>query len=166
MGAQPDDSIVTTHSLRAHWQLLVLFVLVVMGIGFVVGLIAAPGPWFEALAKPAFILPAWISTPIWVLLCICFAVAGWRLWLWDSTSVETRLWLAILILSWWYTPVFFLVRAPMIALLVIAVMAILMTVFVFRTWNLDRISALLFIPCTLWVMYAAAMTSAIAAMNT
>jgi tryptophan-rich sensory protein len=155
----------TTYSLRTHWPLLLLFIAMVMGIGFVVGLISAPGAWFDSLRKPDYIVPAWFSAPVWFLLCIAFAVAGWRLWLRDSSSTETRLWLAILILSWWYSPVFFVARTPMIALAIIALLTLLMIVFVARAWSLDRVSAWLFVPCTAWVAYAAVVTAAITGMN-
>lgn len=156
---------VTTISLRNNWPLLLLFIAIVMGIGFVVGLIAAPGPWLQQLTMPPYVVPEPISTALWFLLAIAFSVAGWRLWLKDSSSVETRLWLASLILSWWYSPTFFVARAPHAALAVIVLLAGLMAIFILRTWTVDRVSALLFIPCTLWVVYAATMTGWIIAIN-
>jgi tryptophan-rich sensory protein len=92
-------------------------------------------------------------------------VAGWRLWLIDSASFETRLWLAILILSWWYYPVFFIARAPMAALVVIGLLTFLMLVFVIRTWRADRVSSLLFIPCLAWVAYATVLTGWVIQLN-
>jgi tryptophan-rich sensory protein len=152
-------------SLRNNWPLLLLFVAIVMGIGFVVGLISAPGPWFESLRKPDYIVPTWISGPIWVLLCVAFAISGWRLWLIDSSSVETRLWLASLIVSWWFSPLFLVAQLPYAALIVLILLIALMLIFSVRTWTVDRVSALLFIPCTAWVIYAAAITYVIASMN-
>lgn len=145
--------------------MLLLFVGGVIGIGFVVGLIAEPGPRLAELRVPDVILPDWISTPLWFLVAIAFAVAGWRFWMIDSASVEMRLWLGIQILSWWYSPVFFLVRSPPLALCIITVMAVLMVWFMLRAWRRDRISSYLFIPCILWVAYVAAMNAVIVAMN-
>lgn len=155
----------TTIQLRQSWPLLLLFIAAVMGIGFVVGLIAAPGAWFEQLRKPPFIGPDWVNSLIWVLLCIAFAVSGWRLWQIDPQSVETRLWLAILILSWWYSPIFFLARMPILALGILIILAIMMGTFVARTYRIDRTSSMLFVPCLLWILYAASITAAIVAMN-
>ena len=145
--------------------MLLLFVGGVIGIGIDVGRIAAPGPWLQELRIPDLVLPDWISTPLWFLLATAFAVAGWRLWMLDSSSLEMRLWLGIQILSWWYSPVFFLIRSPLLALGVIVVMALLMLWFMLRTWRLDRISSYLFIPCFLWVAYVVAMNAAIVTMN-
>lgn len=157
----------TTISLKQGWPLLLLFTGGVIGIGFVVGLIADPGPGsgIEELRIPDLVLPKWISTPLWFLLATAFAVAGWRLWMLDSSALEMRLWLGIQILSWWYAPVFFLIRSPALALGIISVMAGLMVWFMVRAWNRDRISAYLFIPCFLWVAYVVAMNAAIVVMN-
>jgi benzodiazapine receptor len=155
----------TAISLRHSWPLLAILAAVVMGVGFVVGLIAAPGSWAQQLAVPPIVLPPWLSTAVWFALCIAFAVAGWRLWLIDSASFEMRLWLAILILSWWYSPVFFVARAPMAALVVIALLAVLMLIFVVRTWKADRVSSLLFIPCLAWVIYATVLTAWVIQLN-
>lgn len=159
------DWVLATISLRNNWPLLLLFIAVVMGIGYVVGLISAPGPWFESLNKPDYIAPPSISGPVWVLLCIAFAVSGWRLWLIDSSSVETRLWLASLIVSWWFMPIFLIAHLPYVALVVIALLLALMLIFIVRTWSVDRLSAFLFIPCAAWVGYAALLTYVIASMN-
>lgn len=152
-------------SLRDSWTLLAIFTAVVMGVGFVVGLISAPGSWAQQLTLPPTVLPDWINTVVWFFLCIAFAVAGWRLWLIDSAAFEMRLWLAILILSWWYNPIFFVARAPMAALVVIALLGFLMLVFVVRTWKADRISSLLFIPCFVWVVYATVLTAWVIQLN-
>ncbi len=155
----------TNISLKKGWPLLLLFVGGVIGIGFVVGLIADPGPWFQELRIPDLVPPDWITTPLWFLLATAFAVAGWRLWMLDSASFEMRLWLSIQILSWWYSPVFFIMRLPAVALGTISIMAVLMVWFMVRVWNRDRISSYLFIPCFLWVAYVVAMNAAIVVMN-
>jgi translocator protein len=156
---------VTTISIRDSWPLLLLFVAIVMGIGFVVGLISAPTAMVQQLTLPPAVLPDYINSTIWFFLCIAFAVAGWRLWLIDSSSLETRLWLAILILSWWYSPLFFIARSPLAAFVVIALLTVLMLVFVIRTWKADRISSFLFIPCLAWVAYATVLTGWVIQLN-
>lgn len=136
-----------------------------MGVGFVVGMIAAPGPWVRELTLPPTLLPDYVNTVTWVVLCFAFAVSGWRLWLIDSSAIEMRLWLAILILSWWFGPLMFVARLPLAALVVIALLAVLMVVFIVRTWRVDRLSSILFIPCVAWVAYAAVMTAWLITLN-
>jgi benzodiazapine receptor len=155
----------TTISVRNSWPLLLLFIAIVMGIGYLVGLISAPGAWIEQLVLPPHVLPDWISALIWFLLCVAFAVSGWRLWLLDSSSLSTRLWLATLIVSWWYYPLFFIARSMEAAVIAIGLLAVLMLIFIIRTWNVDRLSALLFIPCLIWVAYATVLTAWVISLN-
>ena len=143
-----------------------MFVIGVIGASLVVGLIAAPPEgYLDTLKIPDLIIPEAISGVLWLALSIAFAVAGWRLWTIDAASVETRLWLAVQIISWWFSPAFFVMRAPIVALLVIAILGLLMAWFILRTWSRDRVSAWLFIPCLLYVAYLTAMTAAIVIMN-
>ena len=156
----------TAISLRREWPLLLLFTGGIIGIGLVVGLLTEPGgEYLASLEIPDLVPPQWLSTVIWLFLCLAFAIAGWRLWLRDASAIETRLWLTTLILSWWFSPVFYVIRSPLLALAVILTMVAVMVIFIVRCWSRDRISALLFIPCLLWVGYAAAMTAAIVVMN-
>lgn len=152
-------------SLRQGWPLLLLFIAIVMGMGLLVGLIAAPGDYVAGLRTPDLILPQAVSGALWVVLSVTFAMAGWRSWSIDSNSLQMRLWLAALILSWWFSPAFFIVRSPLLALVVIAALFIVMVFFTVRTWRTDRVSAWLFVPSVLYIAYVAAMTAAIVVMN-
>jgi len=152
-------------SIKQSWPLLLLFLAIVLGIGSVVGLIAAPGDYVGQLNVPPFVMPEAISGALWIALSIAFAVAGWRNWIIDSNSTEMRLWLAVLILSWWFSPAFFIVRSPLLALVVIAAIFVLMVWFSMRAWPRDRVSFWLFAPSALYIGYVTAMPAAIVAMN-
>jgi tryptophan-rich sensory protein len=156
----------TTIALRTGWPLLLIFIVGVVGASLVVGLVAAPPEgYLDTLKIPDLIIPEAISGVLWLALSIAFAIAGWRLWTLDPTSVETRLWLAVQITSWWFSPAFFVMRAPVVAFAVIAILCVMMIWFILRTWRRDRLSAWLFIPCLLYVAYIAAMTAAIVVLN-
>ena len=166
MGNEAGTHQLKTISLRTGWPLLAMFIVGVIGAGMVVGLIAAPPEgYLETLRIPDLIIPSAVSGPLWLALSLAFAVAGWRLWTVNPTSTETKIWLAIQILSWWFSPAFFVMRAPAVALAVISLLCVLMLWFILRAWNGDRVSAWLFIPCLLYVGYTAAMTAAIVLMN-
>ncbi len=155
-----------TISLKTGWPLLLTFIVGVIGASLLVGLIAAPpAGYLETLEIPDLIIPESISGILWLALSLAFAVAGWRVWTANPASIETKLWLAVQITSWWFSPAFFVMRAPIVAFLVIAILCVLMIWFVLRTWNRDRVSAWLFIPCLLYVAYIAAMTAAIVVLN-
>jgi len=155
-----------TISLRTGWPLLLMFVVGVMGAGLVVGLLATPpSDYIETLKIPDLVIPEVVSGILWLALSLAFAVAGWRVWTIDPTSTETKLWVAVQITSWWYSPAFFVMRAPVVALLVLGILSVLMIWFVVRAWTRDRVSAWLFIPSLLYIAYIAAMTAAIVVLN-
>lgn len=155
----------TTVSIKQDWPLLLVFLAIVLGIGLVVGLIATPGDYVGELAMPSFVMPQAVSGVLGLVLAVGFAVAGWRQWVADSNSTAMRLWLATLILSWWFSPAFFIVRMPGLALAVIVAILVLMIWFEVRTWRRDRISFWMVAPSVPYVAYVSAMTGAIVAMN-
>ncbi len=59
---------------------LALFIVLVLGGGTVIGFMTLPGAWYAGLTKPPFNPPNWIFAPVWTLLYIMVAVAGWRTW--------------------------------------------------------------------------------------
>jgi tryptophan-rich sensory protein len=44
-----------------------------------IGYLSQPGEWYEKLAKSAFNPPPWVFGPVWTVLYILIAVAGWRI---------------------------------------------------------------------------------------
>lgn len=59
---------------------LTLFIGLVLGGGLILGFLTAPGEWCAGLAKPAFNPPSWLFGPVWTVLYIFIAIAGWRVW--------------------------------------------------------------------------------------
>lgn len=121
-----------------------------------------PGAWYEALAKPAWNPPAHWFAPIWTLLYIAIAVAGWLVWCaargWHPALA---LWLAQLLLNAAWPPLMFGLRRPDLASLDIVLLLALAIAFIAAAWALDRLAALLFVPYALWLAFAAALTVAL-----
>jgi tryptophan-rich sensory protein len=152
-------------SVKQGWPLLIVFLAIVLGIGSVVGLIAAPGDYVGKLHLPPVVLPPLVSGLLSVIMSVAFAVAGWRNWQINSNSTEMRLWLAALILSWWFPPALFIMRSPVLALAIIAIILVLMVWLAVRTRTRDRVSFWLFAPIVAYAAYVTAITGAIVAMN-
>jgi tryptophan-rich sensory protein len=152
-------------SIRQGWPLLLAFIAIVLGFGIVVGLIATPGDYVGQLRMPPLLLPEAVSAPLSLALSVAFAVAGWRTWSIDSNSTEMRLWLGTLILSWWFSPAFFIVRMPVLAFVIVVAILLLMVWFEVRTWRRDRMSFWLVAPSVAYIGYITATTAAIVAMN-
>jgi translocator protein len=85
---------------NAHWHKLrpsrrfslLLFVGLVVGAGLTIGFVTAPGEWYAQLAKPTFHPPNWIFAPVWTVLYILIAIAGWRTWQSQRAGWPMKLW--------------------------------------------------------------------------
>ena len=76
-----------------RYLLLVVFLLVVVGGGALIGLLTPPDAWFQQLNKPAFNPPGWLFGPVWTVLYILIALAGWRIWTRPDGGGLRSLWL-------------------------------------------------------------------------
>lgn len=138
------------------------FIVAVLGIGLLIGTITRPDGWYAALAKPPFNPPNWVFAPVWSLLYVMIAVAGARTF---EQGGNLRLWLAQMALNFAWTPAFFGLHRPGLALAIIVVMFSTIIAFIVTRWNPDRVSALLFVPYAAWVAFASLLNASIVALN-
>ena len=139
----------------------IVFLLIAAGGGLVIGALTAPGEWYASLSKPWFNPPEWVFAPVWSLLYLTIAAAGWRTYERDNNGPAMRLWWAQLVLNFSWSPVFFAAHRPGLALAVILLMLLAILAFVAFSWNRDRVAAWLFIPYAAWVAFAALLNGSI-----
>jgi translocator protein len=142
-----------------------VFVLAVVGVGLAIGLASRPGEWYESLAKPAFNPPAWVFGPVWTVLYVLIAIAGWRTWRATRGSTAMALWIAQMVLNWLWSPVFFGAEAPSTALAIVVAMLAAIVAFIVHVWRNDRLAAWLFVPYAAWVAFATVLNGSIVVMN-
>jgi tryptophan-rich sensory protein len=148
-----------------RYGLLVLFIAAVLGGGMLIGSVTRPGAWYAALTKPSFNPPNWIFGPVWSLLYVMIGVAGWRTWMRDRADISMKVWFANLALNFLWSPVFFGMQRPGLALFVIAPMLITALLFIALRWGRDTVSAVLFLPYAAWVAFATLLNAAIWHLN-
>ena len=142
-----------------------LFVVLVVGTGFTIGLLNPPGSWYAALAKPWFNPPNWVFAPVWSIIYLMVAIAGWRAFERDRGSRAMTLWWAQMALNFLWSPIFFTAHRPTIALFVILMLFVAILAFIVMQWFEDRIAAALFIPYAIWVGFASVLNFAIVRLN-
>jgi benzodiazapine receptor len=140
----------------------VIFLGVVLGGGLVLGSATRPDGWYAALAKPPFNPPNWVFAPVWSLLYVMIAVAGARTY---ERASGFALWAVQLALNFVWTPAFFLLHRPALALCFIAALLAAILVFIVTRWTADRVSALLFVPYAAWVAFAVLLNASIVVLN-
>lgn len=132
----------------------VLFVAVVVAMGALIGIANVPGEWYQALNKPPFNPPNWIFGPVWTTLYVLIGIAGARTWLASPSSSPMQIWFGQMALNFLWSPAFFGMESTLLGLIIIIPMLALIALFIQRSWNKDRISALLFLPYVAWVGFA------------
>lgn len=89
-----------------RWLSLLGFLVLVIGGWLAIGYVTAPGEWYAGLVKPSFNPPGWIFGPVWTVLYVLIAVAGWRTFERDRRGWPMRLWWEQLALNLLWSPVF------------------------------------------------------------
>jgi benzodiazapine receptor len=124
--------------------------------------------WYADLAKPAWNPPPWVFGPVWSMLYLMMAVAAWRVWSLGGFPARKRpltLFLVQLALNALWTPLFFGLHQPGLALfeIILLWLAIVATLRAFH--RIDRPAAFLLLPYLAWVTFATVLNAALWQMN-
>ncbi len=146
-----------SHTSSPRYPALAGFVLLTFCAAATGALTGMPGPWYEALQKPAWNPPSWVFGPAWTLLYIMMAVAAWLVWKRAGFGRPLWLYFSQLVLNAAWTPLFFGAHALgwAFAELVVLWVAIALTWQSFRKVN--PIAGWLFVPYLAWVTFAASL---------
>ncbi len=113
--------------------------------------------WYITLRKPSWNPPSWLFAPVWTVLYLLMAAAGWLAW--ERMPHKFPAWPMVLfgvqlILNAGWSAIFFGLRSPggALAELILLWASILLTMISF--WHVYWIAGLLFIPYFLWVSFA------------
>lgn len=142
-----------------------LFLVLAVGGGLAIGYFTAPGAWYAGLTKPGFNPPDWVFGPVWTVLYVLIAWAGWRVWERNPRGLLMRLWWAQLVLNFLWSPVFFSAQLPAAALAIIILLLGVILAFVALAASRDRTAATLFVPYAAWVAFATVLNAAIVVLN-
>lgn len=147
------------HAANYRLVSLLVFVSLVAAVA-VFGAQFEPGAWYEQLHKPAWNPPNWVFAPVWTILYLGIAVAGWLVWrrirragpavlLWGLQLAANGAW------SW----LFFGLHRPGAALIDIVLLLGLILSFVVAARRHSIAASWLFVPYALWVGYAATLNA-------
>ena len=119
--------------------------------------VSGPGEWYAALNKPWFNPPNWVFGPVWTVLYCLMGIAAWLAWrkgAGAALALPMALFAAQLVLNAAWTPLFFGLQRPDLALANIIVLWFLIAATGAAFWPLSRAGALLLLPYWLWVGFA------------
>jgi benzodiazapine receptor len=125
-----------------------------------------PGPWYAALAKPAWTPPGWLFGPVWTVLYVMIAISAWLVWQRQRrVSPALALWGAQLVLNGIWSWLFFGLERPGLAAIDIVVLLAMIIATALAFARVSRPAALLLVPYAIWVSFATALNLAIWRLN-
>ncbi len=121
------------------------------------GIAFRPGAWYRRLAKPSWCPPDWLFGPVWLVLYVTVAVAGWLVWRKagiDGAILPLAVFVLQLVLNGLWSTLFFGLRRPDLAFVEIVGLwlSILATIALFHP--IDATAAWILIPYAAWVGFA------------
>jgi len=150
----------------SSWLGLVPFLAGVTAVAVVGGLAAgSAGQTYRTLELPPFAPPSWLFGPVWTVLYVMIAVAGWLVWRERGWDRSLTLWVVQLVLNLLWTPLFFTADLYVAALvdILLLLVAVVATIALFR--RTSTTAAWLLVPYVVWVAFATALTIGIVVLN-
>ena len=134
---------------------LLLFILIAEGAGFL-GLffIGSVDGWYTTLSKAALTPPSWLFGPVWAILYALIGSAAYLVWRQKSDGNVLRLYWIQLAANTVWTPLFFGLQNPELALIDIAILFVLIVLTIVAFGRIHKLAGILLIPYLLWVGFA------------
>ena len=150
-----------------NYLVLAAFVVGCLAIGSLGGFVTMKPvlEWYPTLAKPTWTPPSWVFGPVWTVLYIMIAVAGWLVFEKEGFRQALIVWVISLQINAAWSVLMF--KEHQIALAAANIVALLVSIVIFisLTWKTNRLASLLFVPYLVWVSYATALNIAIWQLN-
>ena len=144
---------------------LMVFVVGVVGLGWLIGATNLPGQWYAALAKPGFVPPNWAFPVAWTILYIMIAIAGWRTFRREPWGRAMLVWAAQLALNFAWSPVMFTMHQIGAALIILIGLFVAIVAYISLEKSQDQLAAALFVPYAAWVAFAGVLNASIWRLN-
>ena len=126
------------------------------------------GTWYRMLHRPDFNPPDWVFAPVWTLLYLMIALAGWRVWRSAGLAgarAGMAAYAAQLALNLAWSLLFFGGRMIGVALAEIVLLLAVICVNAVLFWRTDRLAGWLLAPYAAWVAFACVLNFALWRLN-
>src|SRR3954447_89266 len=132
------------------------------------GRLFRPGEWYEGLKKPSWRPPNRLFAPVWTVLYLMIAVAGWLIWReagFEGAGLALAVYALQLTFNAAWTPLFFGFQRPDLGFvdIVLVWVSIIATIVLF--YSIHAGAAFLLVPYLAWVTFATALNFAVWRLN-
>jgi tryptophan-rich sensory protein len=139
-------------------------------VGFLSGIFSREGTaaYGQMLQKPALSPPGWLFPVVWTLLYALMGISAARVWAMPKTQARSRglnLFIAQLIVNFFWSPIFFNARAYGLALVWLLLLWVLVFLMILEFRKVDKAAARLQLPYLIWLTFAAYLNWAVWQLN-
>ncbi len=113
---------------------------------------------YGQLEQPSWAPPPWLFGPVWTVLYVLIAVAGWLTFRSDGWGLTTRLWIAQLAMNAVWSPLFFALEQRLLSLVWIIGLDVVVGLYIWKAWGKP---GWLMLPYMAWISFATALNGAI-----
>jgi benzodiazapine receptor len=124
-----------------------------------------PRDWYAALRKPAWNPPNGVFAPVWTVLYVLIAVAGWMIFTEPGAAAAKALWIAQLVLNGAWSWLFFGRKAIRWALVDVIALAGTIAALLVLAYPFAPVAVWLLAPYLVWVLFATSLNAGIAVLN-
>lgn len=132
------------------------------------GALFRPGEWYERLRKPSWRPPNRLFAPVWAVLYLMIATAGWLIWRTAGLAgagLPLAAYALQLILNAAWSPLFFGLHRPDLGFVGIVLLWISIVATMVLFHPIHAVAALLLAPYLAWVTFASVLNFAIWRLN-
>lgn len=146
------------------------FVALSEAVGIFSGLFSREGTalYAQMASKPPLAPPGWVFPVVWTVLYGLMGISAARIWSAPKSQARSRglnLFIAQLIVNFFWSPIFFNARAYGLALAWLLLLWVLVGLMISQFRKVDNTAALLQIPYLLWLTFAAYLNWAVWQLN-
>lgn len=146
------------------------FVALSEAVGIFSGLFSREGTalYAQMASKPPLAPPGWVFPVVWTVLYGLMGISAARIWSAPKSQARSRglnLFIAQLIINFFWSPIFFNARAYGLALAWLLLLWVLVGLMISQFRKVDNTAALLQIPYLLWLTFAAYLNWAVWQLN-
>jgi translocator protein len=155
---------------RGSWLALAGMTLLTAGSGLVGARVSGGSRdrWYRRLDKPPYNPPDRVFGPVWTGLYTLSVLSGWRVFRSPPSPARTRslrLWLAQWLFNGAWSPLFFGLHRPRLALADLALLEGSLAAYVRETAKVDRPAAWMAVPYLAWTSFAGVLNADIVRRN-
>ncbi len=125
--------------------------------------------WYQQIKKPSWNPPSWVFGPVWTILYAMMGTAVWLVWRSGSERRDVRTAIGLyggqLTLNALWTPIFFGLKAPGLALAEIVPLWGMLAATVVQFFRIRPAAGLLLLPYLAWTTFATALNAEVWRLN-